>query len=88
MTATFDLGCPGMLYSFPPDGRSLASFLSAPDLTDRGLACVPKGQVFRDALKHKALSALDRQLIGAGHGMSFVAALDPAQQAWQYVELF
>ena len=42
MTTTFDLGCQRMLYSFPRDGRSSASFLSAPDLTDRGLAAFHK----------------------------------------------
>ena len=42
MTTTFDLGCQTMLYSFPRDGRSSASFLSAPDLTDRGLAAFHK----------------------------------------------
>ena len=42
MTTTFDLGCQRMLYSFPRDGRSSASFLPAPDLTDRGLAAFHK----------------------------------------------
>ena len=85
MTTTFDLGCQRMLYSFPRDGRSSASFLSAPDLTDRGLAT---SAGVRDALKQESVLALYWQLTGAGHGMSFVAALDSAQQAWRYVELF
>ena len=40
--ADFDLGCQRMLYSFPRDGRSSASFFSAPDLTDRGLVAFHK----------------------------------------------
>ena len=90
MTTTFDLGCQRMLYRFPRDGRSSASFLSAPDLTDRGLAAFHKRRCsgLRDALKQESVLALYWQLTGAGHGMSFVAALDSAQQAWRYVELF
>ena len=42
MTTTFDSGCQRMLYSFPRHGRSSASFLSAPDLTDPGLAAFHK----------------------------------------------
>lgn len=42
----------------------------------------------RDALKQESVLALYWHLTGAGHGMSFVAALDSAQQAWRYVELF
>ena len=80
MTTTFDLGCQRMLYSFPRDGRSSASFLSAPDLTDRAWLRSTSAGV-RDALKQESVLALYWQLTGAGHGMSFVAALDSAQQA-------
>ena len=75
-----------MLYSFPPDGRSSASFLSAPDHFGAWVCSTSAG--VRDARKHEAVLAHYLQLTGAGHCMSFVAALDSAQQAWRYVELF
>ena len=77
MTTTFDLGCQRMLYSFPPERTSSASFLPAPDLTDLG--CVPQAQVF-GMRSSEGVLVPDWQLTGAGHGMSFVA--------WRYVELF